>query len=74
MLTRGARGEIRGRGGDVTMEADAGSEHREDLLLAVRMEEGPCARECRQPFDAGKGKETDPPHPHPEPPEGMLSY
>ena len=30
-------------------------------LLALKMQEGPWAKECRQPLDTGKGKKNDSP-------------
>ena len=43
-------------------------ERFEDItLLALKMEEGPQSKECRQPLQAGKGQETDSPL---EPPKG----
>ena len=46
--------------GDVM--TDAGSEKLEDATpLTLKMEEGLCAKECRQRLEAGKGKEMDSP-------------
>lgn len=55
----------------MTIEAE-GQCHRDKifLLLAVRMDEAPCAVEYRQPLEAGKDKEMDSP---PQWPEEMLS-
>lgn len=51
--------------GDVM--TDAGSEKLEDATpLTLKMEEGLCAKECRQRLEAGKGKEMASPQ---EPPE-----
>lgn len=41
--------------GHVMMEAEVGVM----LLLALKVEKGPRAKECGQPLEAGKGKETD---------------
>lgn len=56
----------------MTTEAEGQCQRDNDdvSLLAVRIEEGPCAKECGQPLEAGKGKEMDSPT---EPPEGTLS-
>ena len=40
-------------------------------LLALKMQEGPWAKECRQPLDTGKGKKNDSPL---ESPEGTQPY
>lgn len=40
----------------------------QDWVWLALTAEGPRIKECRQPPEAGKGKETDPPL---EPPEGM---
>lgn len=57
--------------GDVTTETEGQSQRDdEDISLkAVKMEEGPHAKEHRWPLEAGKGKEMDSPLGLPE---GML--
>lgn len=48
-------------------EAKGHRERLEDMmLLALKVEDGPCAEECRQPLKAGKSKETDSSLEHPE--------
>lgn len=36
------------------------------MLLALKMDDGPCAKECKQLLKAEKGKETDSSLKHPE--------